>query len=255
MFSFEHNTAVVSNTNHKLHHLLPPKNTPITKVAFLILLSTSPTGKKVRSKPDIEKMLFQTDGEVKDMSKFDYRTGAFVERTTTRKRKNPTSNTDAYGKDLADFSMASAPFRQPKKLFNGSVTVVSNDLNSSANGLDLTFKNVPNRSGMGLVSPRQIYWERRLQNMSGQNGLVDFDVCCDANGEFQSLLHSIVKTLQMERDLANKKPQELEGNHKKPTKKPIKITKADIRKQEKQVIKARRELAKAVAEYEVLKYS
>lgn len=77
-----------------------------------------------------------------------------------------------------------------------------------------------------------------------------FDIFSETNGEFQSLLHSIVKTLQAERQLANKKATtDSEGNHKK--KKPLKITKADIRKQEKQVIKARRELAKAIADYEV----
>ena len=204
----------------------------------------SPTGKKVRSKPEIEKLLLQTDGELKDLSKFDYRTGTFVERTTTKKRKKPSYNTEGYGKDLSDFSMASVPVRKPKKLSSGSVTVISSDFTS--NGDD---------GGVGLVSPRQLYWERRLQNMNGQNGLVDYDIFSDTNGEFQSLLHSIVKTLQMERDLVNKKPLEPLGTHKKLTKKPIKITKADIRKQEKEVIKARRELAKAITEYEALKYS
>ena len=211
----------------------------------------SPTGKKVRSKPEIEKLLLQTDGEVMDLSKFDYRTGTFVERTTTKKRKKPSCNADADGKDLSDFSMAAVPVRKPKKVSNGSVTFISSDFTS--NGLNVNLEHVGN--GVGLVSPRQLYWERRLQNMNGQNGLVDYDIFSDTNGEFQALLHSIVKTLQMERDLVNKKPLEPLGIHKKLTKKPIKITKADIRKQEKEVIKARRELAKAITEYEVLKYS
>ena len=211
----------------------------------------SPTGKKVRSKPEIEKLLLQTDGEVKDLSKFDYRTGTFVERTTTKKRKKPSYTIDAYGKDLSDFSMASVPVRKPKKISNGSATFISGDFTS--NGLNL--EHVTNGSGVGLVSPRQLYWERRLQNLNGQNGLVDNDIFSDTNGEFQSLLHSIVKTLQMERDLVNKKPFQPLGTQKKLTKKPIKITKADIRKQEKEVIKARRELAKAITEYEALKYS
>ncbi len=213
--------------------------------------STSPTGKKVRSKPEIEKVLLQTDGEVKDMSKFDYRTGTFVERSTTRKRKKPACGMDAYG----DFSMVPVPVRQPKKLFNTSVTYISSDINTTVNGLDLSFEHIPNGSGLGLVSPRQLYWERRLQDMNGKNGLVDFDIFSDTNGEFRSLLYSVVKTLQMERNLANKKTPESQGNHKTLTNKPIKITKADIRKQEKEVIKARRELAKAITEYEVLKYS
>ena len=198
-------------------------------------------GKKVRSKPEIQKLL-QTQGDMRDLSKFDYRTGTFIERTMTRKRKNPTATVDVFGKDLASYSMASVPFRQPKKLSSGPVTFVSNCLNSHING-----------SNVGLVSPRQIYWERRLQSMSGKNGLVDFDIFSATNGEFHSLLHSIVTTLQMERDLTNKKVSD--GNCTKLKKKPIKITKADIRKQEKQVIKARRELAKAMTEYETLKCS
>ena len=183
------------------------------------------------------------DGQVKDLSKFDYRTGLFVERNTTRKRKKPDHS-------LGDLSMASTPFS--KKIANGSVTLVSNNLNSSANGLDLNLEHVPNGASVGLVSPRQIYWERQLQNM---NRLDDFDIFSDTNGVFRSLLHSIVSTLEMERHLANKKTTDSEGNHKTQKKKPLKITKADIRKQEKQVIKARRELAKAIADYEVLKHS
>ena len=205
---------------------------------FFCTLFISPAGKKVRSKPELEKVL-EMNGQVKDLSKFDYRSGLFVERTTTRKRKKP---------DLthADLSMASTPFS--KKLSNGSVKFVSNNVNSTANGLDLNLELVPNGASIGLVSPRQIYWERQLQSMNSNN--VDFDIFSNTNGEFQSLLHSIVKTLQVERQLANKKTAtDPEGNHKK--KKPLKITKADIRKQEKQVIKARRELAKAMADYEV----
>lgn len=196
--------------------------------------------------------MFLTNGEIKDLSKFDYRSGTFVERTTTRasrKRKQPTDSIDQYGMDLGDLSMSSAPLRQTKNLSNGLVTFMSNDLNGIHNGLSSNGKKV------GLVPPRQLYWETRLQNMNGKNGLVDYDIFADVNGRFRSLLHSIVKTLQMERDLANKKPLDSEGNDKKLKKKPLKITKADIRKQEKQVIKARRELAKAITEYETLKYS
>lgn len=178
------------------------------------------------------------NGQVKDLSKFDYRTGLFVERTTTRKRKKPDLT-------LGDLSMASTPFS--KKLSNGSVKFVSNNINSTANGLDLNLEHVPNGANIELVSPRQIYWERQLQSMNSNN--VDFiNIFSETNGEFQSLLHSIVKTLQAERQLANKKATtDSEGNHKK--KKPLKITKADIRKQEKQVIKARRELAIADSIY------
>ncbi|XP_028398921.1 methyl-CpG-binding domain protein 3-like [Dendronephthya gigantea] len=216
----------------------------------------SPTGKKVRSKPDMEKLLFQMDGGVeKDLSKFDYRTGTFVDRTTTRKRKKPICNIDAYGKDFCDYnSMASMPYREPKTIDNTSVTFVSKNPNPTVNGLDSNLVHVSNGNEMGLVSPRQIYWERRLQNMNGKNGLVDFDIFSETNGEFCSLLHSIVMTLQIERDIANEKIPK--GTHKgQPLKKPIKITKADIRKQEKMVIKARRELAKAITEYEALKCS
>jgi hypothetical protein len=229
--------------------LVSPGSAADMIMKLIIFLLFSPTGKKVRSKPEIEKLLLQTDGEAKDLSKFDYRTGTFVERSTTKKRKKPSCNIDAYGKDLSDFSMASVPVRRPKILSNGSVTFSSCDLNTSVNG------HITNGGAVGLVSPRQLYWEKRLQNMNGQNGLVDFDIFSDTNGEFQSLLHSIVRTLQMERDLANKRPLETLAGCNKVTKKPIRITKADIRKQEKEVIKARRELAKAITEYEVLKCS
>ena len=203
----------------------------------------------------MQKHLFEMDGEERDLDKFDYRTGTFVDRTTTRKRKKPTCNVDAYEKDLLHYSsMASIPHREPKTIDNVPVTFVSENPNPIVNGLNLNLVHVPNGIEMGLVSPRQIYWERQLQNMNGKNGLVDFDVFSETNGEFCSLLHSIVMTLQMERDLANKKMPK--GTQKgQPLKKPIKITKADIRKQEKIVIKARQELAKAITEYEALKCS
>ena len=226
----------------------------------------SPDGKKARSKPELAQLLLKTSGEVIDLTNFDFRSGVFVTgtpRRSARKRKQ-TGIVDVYSKGLKGVSMVlpSVPSRQSKKVSKEPVTVVSKD-NSSANSKDRSINGTLVKQKEckddEVVSPRQIFWERRLQNINcSKNSLDDFDIFSNTNGEFRSLLHSIVKTLQIERDVANKrKPLGSVAcsarDEEQSSKTLIKITKEDILRQEKQVIKARKELAKAITEYEAIK--
>ena len=203
----------------------------------------------------------ETDGKGIDLTNFDFRSGTFLAEKpkSTKKRKQP-NQVDIYGKDLVGISMAypSAPARQSKKISKEPVTVVSKDTPIVEEVLD--YKGAHDRKDNGIVSPRQIFWEKRLQsiNCCTSNRVEDFDIFSNTNGEFCSLLHSIVKTLQMERDLASAKSPTgttacLQKNGKSPSRTLIKITKADILRQEREVIKARKKLAKAIAEYEAVK--
>lgn len=200
----------------------------------------SPTGKKVRSKPEIEKLLLQSYGEIKDLSKFDYRHGTFVEKITTRKRKKPT-----FENEILECGMGA---ENDESTANGLVK--SNCNSCHANESDLN--SFTNTTMVGLVSPRQLYWEKQLHILSSRNELMDFDAIAVNGSEFHSLLLSIVKTLKMSRGYMENSSPKVDGIHVNSNIKTIKITKADIRKQEKQVIRARRELAKALTEYELL---
>lgn len=236
------------------------------KVRYTYLLN-SPTGKKVRSKPELAQLLMKTSEEVIDLSNFDFRSGTFVEegtsitRKATKKRKH-ASTEDAYSKDLFGISMACplVPARQSKKVSKEPVTVISNDNYSSCKGM--LCNGTRGQNGLkdeGIISPRQIFWEKRLQSMNcTKNSVEEFDIFSNTNGEFCSLLHSIVKTLQVERDLATKRTPFANGacsssNLERASKPLIRITKEDILRQEKQVVKARKELAKAITEYEAVK--
>lgn len=232
------------------------------KVRCTYLLN-SPTGKKVRSKPELAQWLLKTSGEVIDLSNFDFRSGTFVDGTSksTMKRKH-TSTEDAYSKDLFGVSMACplVPARQSKKVSREPVTVISNDNYSSCKGT--LCNGTRGQNGLkdeGVVSPRQIFWEKRLQSMNcTKNSVEEVDIFSNTNGEFCSLLHSIVKTLQVERDIRTKRTLFANGassssNLERASKPLIRITKEDILRQEKEVVKARKELAKAITEYEAVK--
>lgn len=227
----------------------------------------SPTGKKIRSKPELAQWLQRTSGEVIDLANFDFRSGKFVEgRSSTSKSTNKrkyTSNEDAYSKDLFGITMVcpTFPARQSKKVSKEPVTVISSD-NSSVSCKNMLCNGTRGQNGLkdeGIVSPRQIFWEKRLQSMNcTKNGLDEIDIFSSTNGEFCSLLHSIVKTLQVERDMATKRAPLANGacspsNLERSSKPMIRITKEDILRQEKQVVKARKELAKAITEYEAVK--
>jgi methyl-CpG-binding domain protein 2 len=120
-----------------------------------------PTGKKVRSKPELIKVL----GDTFDLSCFDYSSGT-MHSTLIKPRGKPRANkekaTSEHRLDVSNrFSQTGSlvpPIRQSASIFKQPVTVVK--------GHESKVKNDFKQPGQ--EKPRQLFWEKRLNGIAAK---------------------------------------------------------------------------------------
>lgn len=119
----------------------------------------SPDGKKIRSKPQLARML----GDSFDLSAFDFRTGRII-YSACRKSKRQKGSPFDFARGMRLDASLILPIRQTASIFKQPVTVIRNRPESKTK-TDL-------KHGV-QEQPKQLFWEKRLQ---GQRA-------CDCNEE------------------------------------------------------------------------
>ncbi|KAL8595737.1 hypothetical protein ACOMHN_012157 [Nucella lapillus] len=111
----------------------------------------SPDGKKIRSKPQLARLL----GDTFDLSAFDFRTGRVI-YSAVRKSKRQKGSPFDFARGVRVDSSLVLPIRQTASIFKQPVTVIRNHPESKTKG-DL-------KHGV-QEQPRQVFWEKRLQGL------------------------------------------------------------------------------------------
>ena len=236
-------------------------DTQVTAYKCIFFISCSPDGKKVRSKPQLEKAL----GDEWDLTNFDFRTGSFTRRS---KRKQPSDL--SFSRDLGS-GILQAPLRQSTKSFSKQPVTYYPSMVDISKEKKQKLDNVGNKPNKD--KPKQLFWEKRLQGLSA----TDSKDCSVINGfslpdgfkligpriDEKSLIHSLVTNLhsntgvkgQDRSVIALEKHPEVWINAEQPLCAPFSITDADIKRQEDRVAQMRRQLSEALTDYETLKRS
>ncbi|KAK2704445.1 methyl-CpG-binding domain protein 2-like [Artemia franciscana] len=115
----------------------------------------SPSGKRIRSKPQLVKYL----GDSIDLTAFDFKTGKINSELLRRSKKNKTQQFD-FSRGIKDVTTLTVPIRQTASIFKQSVTVVKTQPDSQVRN-DLK----PGTEG----KPQQLFWERRLAGLRARN--------------------------------------------------------------------------------------
>lgn len=220
----------------------------------------SPDGKKIRSKPQLEKHLPDLD-----LGNFDFRSGTYCRRSKRRQGEKDQS----FGRDL-NGGIIPAPVRQSNKsLSKQNVTYYPSMVVAAPKEKKRKHDTAANAK-TDKDKPKQLFWEKRLQGIPVSS--VDDSVlkCFRLPSQLKSvgpginqksLIHSLVTNLynnasvkgQDRSAIALEKHPEVWLNAEQPMCTPFVITEADIKKQEEKVSTLRRQLSEALGEYEHLK--
>ena len=219
----------------------------------------SPDGKKIRSKPQLEKHLPDLD-----LGNFDFRSGTFCRRS---KRKQGEKD-QSFGRDL-NGGIIPAPVRQLTKSFSKEQVTYYPSMVLTTPKEKKRKQDAPN-ARTEKDKPKQLFWEKRLQGISvsslDENVLRCFRLPTQIKSvgpgiSQKSLIHSLVTNLhnnasvkgQDRSAIALDKHPEVWLNAEQPLCTPFIITEADVKKQEEKVSTLRRQLSEALVEYEHLK--
>lgn len=221
----------------------------------------SPDGKKIRSKPQLEKHLPDLD-----LGNFDFRSGTYCRRSKRKQGEKEQS----YGRDL-NGGIIPAPVRQSNKsLSKQSVTFYPTMVPGPATSKDKRRKLDSVNAKNEKDKPKQLFWQKRLQGISvcsvDETALKCFRLPAQIKSvgpgiNQKGLIHSLVTNLYnnasvkgQDRSAASlEKHPEVWLNAEQPVCAPFAITDSDIKKQEEKVATLRRQLSEALAEYEHLK--
>lgn len=226
---------------------------------FSTFFSSSPDGKKIRSKPQLEKHLPDMD-----LGNFDFRTGTFCRRSKRRQGERDQS----FGRDL-NGGIIPAPVRQFAKSLSGEQVTYYPSMVLAA-PKEKKRKHEAANAKTDKDKPKQLFWEKRLQGISVSSFEEDVLKCFRLPDQIKSigpgisqknLIHSLVTNLhnkasvkgQDRSAIALAKHPEVWLNAEQPLCTPFTITEADVKKQEEKVSTLRRQLSEALVEYEHLK--
>lgn len=226
---------------------------------FLLFFANSPDGKKIRSKPQLEKHLPDLE-----LGNFDFRSGTFCRRS---KRKQGEKD-QSFGRDL-NGGIIPAPVRQFTKSFSREQVTYYPSM-VLANPKEKKRKHDALNARTEKDRPKQLFWEKRLQGISvcslDENVLKCFRLPALIKSvgpgiSHKSLIHSLVTNLhngasvkgQDRSAIALDKHPDVWLNAEQPLCTPFIITEADVKKQEEKVSTLRRQLSEALIEYEHLK--
>lgn len=120
----------------------------------------SPDGTKIKSKPQLARYL----GESVDLTTFDFRTGKINANLLRRSKRSRGS--DGFGRSYRNDGSLVPPIRQTASIFKQPVTVVKTQSESKVKS-EL-------KHGTG-ERPKQVFWEKRLQNLRASFGAEDMD--------------------------------------------------------------------------------
>jgi len=220
----------------------------------------SPRGKKIRSKPELMKIL----GEHYDLSTFDYRTGKMNSDLAKTNGKSSgsvvNSKSNGNGKTPYDFTKSLRndanlvpPIRQTASIFKQPVTVHK----QSAENKVKVDKNTTSEK------PKQLYWEKRLSGLRPSYPNVDVEPF-ELPKNFKPIgpgvvddiaLASIATSLHINsgaivgQNMSKFKPgadPALYINPEQPLIAATEISNEDIEQQEQKVLETRRKLAEAI---------
>lgn len=231
----------------------------LSLVILDIFFPNSPDGKKIRSKPQLEKHLPDLD-----LGNFDFRTGTYCRRS---KRKQGEKD-QSFGRDL-NGGIIPAPVRQSSKSLSKQ-TVTYYPSMALAAPKEKKRKLDAANTKTDKEKPKQLFWEKRLQGIPVSSLDENLIKCFRLPSQIKSvgpginqksLIHSLVTNLynsasvkgQDRSAIALEKHPEVWLNAEQPVCTPFVITEADIKKQEEKVSTLRRQLSEALVEYEHLK--
>lgn len=211
----------------------------------------SPNGIKVRSKPQLCKIL----GEGFDLTAFDFRTGKVIQSQVRKSKRMKGSNFD-YARGIRHDANLVLPIRQTASIFKQPVTVVKNRPESKTRS-DLKHGNQD--------QPRQLFWEKRLQGLSACDiteekfkplQLPHSIVGAGPDLSTENLLQSIAAALHLSSQpitgqnaskAALMKNPSVNINVEQPLIHQVHISDIDIKKQEHRVQEARKRLEQAMS--------
>lgn len=216
----------------------------------------SPDGQRYRNKAQLARAL----GESVDLTAFDFRTGK-INPAVARKAKQAASLKKGisyeYLRGLKCEASLVPPIRQTASIFKQPVTVIYHMTNTSTKH---ELKHGPQEK------PKQLFWERRLQGLAACdkdcNTLQSFELPRNIKGissdlSQDTLLRSIATALHMTSsaivgqvgaNAAQDKHPAVYMNPDQPLVQALVVTEDDIRKQEEQVVRARKQLEGAYNE-------
>ncbi|XP_006904120.3 methyl-CpG-binding domain protein 3 [Pteropus alecto] len=208
---------------------------------------SSPSGKKVRSKPQLARYL----GGSMDLSAFDFRTGKMLLSKAHKSRQRVRYDSSNQVKGKPDLNTA-LPVRQTASIFKQPVTKITNHPSNKV-------KSDPQKA---VEQPRQLFWEKKL------SGLNAFDIaeelvktmdlpkglqgvgpgCTDETllSAIASALHTSTMPITGQLSAAVEKNPGVWLNTAQPLCKAFMVTDEDIRKQEELVQQVRKRLEEAL---------
>ena len=226
-----------------------------------VFFLNSPDGKKIRSKPQLEKHLPDLD-----LGNFDFRSGTYCRRS---KRKQGDKD-QSFWRDL-NGGIIPAPVRQSNKsLSTQKVTYYPPSMVVAGPKEKKRKHDNAVNTKTDKDKPKQLFWEKRLQGIQVRSMDENVIKCFQLPSQIKSvgpsinqksLMHSLVTNLynkasvkgQDRSAVALEKHPEVWLNAEQPLCAPFVITEADIKKQEEKVSTLRRQLSEALVEYEHLK--
>ncbi|XP_076465090.1 methyl-CpG-binding domain protein 2-like [Babylonia areolata] len=212
----------------------------------------SPDGKKIRSKPQLARLL----GDTFDLSAFDFRTGRVI-YSAVRKSKRQKGSAFDFARGVRVDSSLVLPIRQTASIFKQPVTVIRNNPESKTK-TDL-------KHGV-QEQPRQLFWEKRLQGLracdSTEEAIQSMELPRNMNGvgpelTTESVLQSVSASLHLNNVPVTGQSNSRSQIQKNPgvnidTSQPhiqhILVSEEDIQRQEQRVVEARRRLQDALRE-------
>ncbi|XP_068694285.1 methyl-CpG-binding domain protein 2-like [Montipora foliosa] len=219
----------------------------------------SPDGKKIRSKPQLEKHLPDLD-----LGNFDFRSGTYCRRSKRKQGEKEQS----FGRDL-NGGIIPAPVRQLNKSLSKQSVTYYPSMGQEA-PKDKKRKLDAANTKTEKEKPKQLFWQKRLQGIPVCSVDETTIKCFRLPPQIKSvgpginqksLIHSLVTNLynnssvkgQDRSAISLEKHPEVWLNAEQPLCTPFAITDTDIKKQEEKVATLRRQLSEALAEYEHLK--
>nr|CAG4645037.1 EOG090X0BDJ [Leptodora kindtii] len=209
--------------------------------------SSSPAGKKFRSKPQ----MIRHFADNLDLSAFDYRTG----KNLSSLKKNRKKLQPEHGRLARADMTLSSPIRQTASIFKQPVTIVKPP--------DCKVKHEVKHGQQ--ERPRQLFWEKRLEDLTptisnderNENPLPAMfkpvGPCIKGDTALQSLvsaLHTVTQGVSITGQTGSKSALEKNVgvflNPEQPLVQTIVIMEEDIRKQEERVVSARLKLQEAL---------
>nr|CAG4646494.1 EOG090X0BDJ [Macrothrix elegans] len=207
----------------------------------------SPTGKKFVTKPQLVRHL----GDTVDLTTFDFKTGKI---NAVLLRKNRKKAQPDLSRGIRNDLTIQPPIRQTASIFKQPVTVIKS----------MECKVRQDLKHGKQEKPRQLFWEKRLENMTFEEAGTGEESQLPSNikpigpyvtGEtaLQSLissLHTVIQGVSITGQTGSKSALEKNAgvflNPDQPLVQALVISESDIRKQEERVLSARQRLQEAL---------